>query len=77
MNIKKYSHCKQQLSINSFYSNRKTSDGLDNLCNKCRGVQTSKQYAKTKSNPDINFELRQRNKIAQVKYYQRKKQLNS
>lgn len=68
------SNCKQSLDRDNFYSNRKTSDGLDNNCKICRSEYTSRQYDKTKSNPDLYFKLKLQNSISKKKYYQLNKQ---
>lgn len=73
--FKTCSNCKKSLNRDSFYSNRKTSDGLDNNCKTCRSEYNSKQYAKTKDNPELYFKLKLLNSIYKKKYYQRSKEL--
>lgn len=69
------SNCKQSLDRDNFYSNRKTSDNLDNNCMECRKKYTAKQYAKTKADPKLYFELKLRNSVNKKRLYQLNKQL--
>lgn len=58
-NLKRCSTCKQFLAVTLFDRNKRSRDGLQNVCSECRREYHRKWYQKRKSGDDTAFLARQ------------------